>query len=172
MEQSRSASDGTTFRAPNAGAREVWGRGGAQFGIFLIIAGVVLLAAQFAPGLAWPVMWPLIFVVIGLSQMVVPGHLGIWAPWQLLEGAGTVLFGAVLLGNTTGLIDWTMWLTFVSLWPAMLIAAGLGLLGKATTQSWLRVLGTFVMWAVLVYAAASGAGLVEAPSLLVPWIWI
>lgn len=172
MDQSRSTPDVTAFNAPSCGTRAAWARGGAQFGVFLIVAGVVLLAAQFTPGLAWPVMWPLIFVVIGLTQMVVPGHLGIWAPWQLIEGIGTVLFGLVLLGNTTGMIEWTMWLTFISLWPAMLIAAGFGLLGQATTQSWLRVLGTLVMWAVLVYAAASGAGIVAAPSLLVPWIWV
>lgn len=156
---------------PIAASQPNWARGAAPVGIFLILAGVALLAVQFTPGVYWPVMWPLIFVIIGAMQMIVPGLRG-WSAWQLVEGFGTTLFGLVLLGNTTGLIDWTMWLTFASLWPAMLIAAGFAVLGKSTQQSWLRLLGTIVIWAVLAYSAASGAGLVDAPSVIDLWLWV
>ena len=42
---------------------------------------------------------------------------------RVFEGLGTVIFGLVLLGNTTGYISWSVWWIVVTLWPALVIAA-------------------------------------------------
>lgn len=128
--------------------------GAASTGIFLIVLGGVLLAAQFVPGIAWWQLWPLLIVVGGIVQIVTPIPWRGWGLERVADGLGTALFGVILLGNTTGYIPWDMWLTFISLWPALLIAAGIGIIGSSTGQAWVKVLGSMVVWAVLLYSAA------------------
>jgi hypothetical protein len=65
-----------------------------------------------------------------------------------------LLFGLILLGNTTGYIAWSVWWIVVTLWPALVIALGLTILSKGLGQSWLRVVATLVIWATLAYAVA------------------
>lgn len=133
---------------------QAWRSGGATAGVFLIVLGAVLLAAQFVPGVVWWELWPLLIVVGGLVQIVTPSAWRGWGLERIGEGLSTMLFGVLLLGNTTGVIPWTMWLTFISLWPALLIAAGVGIIGSSTGQAWIKVLGSMVVWAVLLYSAA------------------
>ena len=126
----------------------------AWFGVFLVVLGIAFLAARFITGVTWWQLWPLAFVVVGLLQAFTPNHRGEWGLDRLVDGLGTVVFGAALLGNTTGVIPWSMWFTALSLWPVLLIAAGLGLLGKATRQGWVGMFGPVMIWAVVAYSAA------------------
>lgn len=129
--------------------------GAAAFGITLIVLGAVFLAARFVPGLVWWQLWPLLIVVGGLVQAVVPGRWWGWSFDRFLDGLGTALFGMVLLGNTTGYVSWTAWLSFAFMWPWLLIAAGVGIIGHATRQGWIRLIGTLIVWSVLVSAVAA-----------------
>jgi hypothetical protein len=45
-----------------------------------------------------------------------------------------------------------VWWTVVTLWPALVIALGLTILGKGLGQGWLRIVATLVIWATLAYA--------------------
>jgi hypothetical protein len=100
-------------------------------------------------------LWPLIVVAAGLVQIVVPGRVTGWGIERVSDGVGTVLLGLVLLGNTTGYIGWEMWLTALSLWPVLLVSAGIGLLGKASGQAWVRALAPAIIWAALIYSAST-----------------
>jgi hypothetical protein len=128
--------------------------GGIGFGIVLIVIGLIFLASQFMPGLAWWSLWPLIIVIAGIVQMVTPGHHEGWTVNRLADGIGTVLIGCVLLGNTTGYIAWDVWWTILSLWPVLIIALGLGILGKALEQNWIRLLGPVLIWLAILYAVS------------------
>lgn len=144
-----------TGTGPTPGApQQAWRSGGATAGLFLIALGVAALAVQLVPGVAWWQLWPLLIVAGGFIQIVTPAPWRGWGLERVADGFGTVLFGLVLLGNTTGYIEWSMWLTFLSLWPALLIAAGVGIIGSSTGQAWIKVLGSMVVWAVLLYSAA------------------
>jgi hypothetical protein len=137
-------------------------RGATYWGVMLIVLGAAFLAAQFVPGVSWWMLWPLIVVVAGLAQMVSPATDEGWSTQRFLGGMGTVLFGAVLLGNTTGYVAWTVWVAFISLWPALLIALGLSVIGHGVDASWLRVAARLVVWATLalaVYVSLTGAAL-------------
>jgi len=87
---------------------------------------------------------------------------------RVAEGLGSVAFGAVLLGNTLGLIPWTVWFSIVSLWPLLLVAIGIELVGRGMHMPWVRALSNVVLilglgYAVLVMQPSAGA--ISAPVL-------
>lgn len=138
--------------------------GGATAGIILIVVGAIFLAGQVIPGFRWWSLWPLIIVLAGLAQSFTPGREG-WSVNRLFDGFVTVAFGLVVLAVTTGLVGFGVVWEVIRLWPALLIAIGLDLLGKGLHTSWVRVLGSVVVIAALAYAVAVSANQVEGFSL-------
>jgi len=130
-------------------------RGGIGAGLVLIVLGLTLLAAQFIPGVSWGELWPLIIVALGFGQMVTPGWGDERGIMRVMDGIGTMLIGFVLLGNTLGYIEWSVWLVLLTLWPVLLIAAGIAIIGKGIGQQWLRAVAPLVIWAALAVAVAS-----------------
>lgn len=122
-------------------------------GVVLIVLGVAFLAAQFVPGFDWWTLWPLAIVVVGVVQIVTPGPWRGWGVERVSDGIGTILLGMLLLGNTTGYVSWSVWWILLSLWPVLLISAGIALLGKASGQEWLRALASIPVWITMIYAA-------------------
>lgn len=128
---------------------------GLGFGIVLVVLGVALLAAQFIPGVSWGELWPLIIVALGVGQMVTPGWGDERGVMRVFDGFGTVLIGLVFLGNTLGYIEWSVWFVLLTLWPVLLIALGISIIGKGIGQQWLRAVAPVVIWAALALAVAS-----------------
>ncbi|MDR3687638.1 MAG: hypothetical protein P4L93_11855 [Coriobacteriia bacterium] len=139
---------------PTTDARHYRRRGGIGLGIILIALGLVFLVGQFVPGLAWWQMWPLFVILLGGIQIVTPDPRDGWGVSRVMDGVGTVLVGLVLLGNTTGYVSWGVWLVLLSLWPVLLIAFGLAIVGRALNQTWIRALSPLVIWVALGYATA------------------
>ncbi len=132
-------------------------RGGGQTaGIVLIVIGLVFLVGQMVPGLAWWSMWPLIIVIAGLVHSFTPGREG-WSVARLFDGFVTVTIGLVFLAITLGYVSWSVFWTILGLWPVLLIAIGLDVLGKALHTSWVRALGSLCVIAALVYAVSISA---------------
>ncbi len=78
-----------------------------------------------------------------------------------------IAIGAVLLLNTLGILEWSVWLSIIRLWPVLLIAAGLDLLlGRHSVWGSLLaavlVLGVLAgaLWLASADVAPGGAGLV------------
>ncbi len=67
------------------------------------------------------------------------------------EGLTLVAIGLILLGNMLGMIPWGVWWNILSLWPLLLVAAGIDIIGRATDNSWLRVLSSLIVIAGLAY---------------------
>ena len=129
-------------------------RGGIGFGIVLIAIGVIFLIGQFVPGVAWWQLWPLIILLIGFIQLITPDPRDGWGISRVMDGIGTLILGFVLLGNTTGVISWGVWLVLLSLWPVLIIAIGIGIIGRAIGQSWIRTLAPVAIWLAFAYAVA------------------
>lgn len=136
-------------------------RGGITAGIVLIVIGVMFLLAQFVPGVAWFNVWPLIIIVAGLIQAFTPGKEG-WSVNKMFDGFVTVAVGGVFLAITTGVVGWSVWGRILTLWPVLVIAIGLDLLGKALHTTWVRILGSLAVIAGLAIAVAGQAS--SAPS--------
>ena len=129
-------------------------RGGIGFGVVLIAIGVIFLIGQFVPGVAWWQLWPLIILLIGAIQLITPDPRDGWGLSRVMDGVGTLILGFVLLGNTTGVISWGVWLVLLSLWPVLVIAIGIGIIGRAVGQSWIRTLAPIAIWIAFAYAVA------------------
>lgn len=152
------APPGTPTAPAGTPAQPPHGRGprrGMTLGIVLVLLGVGLLIAQLLPGARLVTMWPLILVVVGVVEAFTPDREGYWGVERFFDGLVTVAFGLVFLAITLGLVGWSVWMSIFSLWPVLLIAAGLGIIGKASHQSWIRALGSLVVIAALGYAVAS-----------------
>jgi hypothetical protein len=106
--------------------------------------------------------WPLIVIVSGVAHALSPGRIDGWTVSRVFEGLGTVLVGMVLLGNTTGFVSWTVWLTFLTLWPVLLIALGISIIGRGLGMPLMRIAARLLVWATLavaVYVSLTGATL-------------
>jgi hypothetical protein len=130
-------------------------RGGIGIGIVLVAVGVAFLVGQFIPGITWWQMWPLVVLLVGGIQIVTPDPKDGWGISRIMDGVGTVIVGLVLLGNTTGHISWNVWWTLLTLWPVLLVAIGLRIIGRAIGQSWVSALAPVVIWLAIAYAVAT-----------------
>jgi hypothetical protein len=124
------------------------GSGGVTFGLLLVVLGVVLIGARLIPGIGWLSGWPLIICAFGAVEVFRAKDLS-----GVIDGAGTVTIGGILLMNTLGRLPWAIWMNVLSLWPLLLIAAGAAIVSKAVGQKWLRVAGQLLLLGGLLYAA-------------------
>lgn len=70
---------------------------------------------------------------------------------RVAEGLTLVAVGLILLGNMLGVIPWSVWWNIFSLWPLLLVAAGVDIIGRGTDNAWLRVLSSLLVIAGLAY---------------------
>lgn len=124
-------------------------RGGTMVGVILVIVGAVMLVGRYVEWFDLFRLWPLVIVFGGVAQ-VVKSH-GEAPIKRVAEGLGSITVGLVLLGNTFGYIPWTVWVTMISLWPLLLVALGVELLGKGLGLPWLRAMSNVVLILGLLY---------------------
>ncbi|HZL06395.1 MAG TPA: DUF5668 domain-containing protein [Coriobacteriia bacterium] len=82
------------------------------------------------------------------------------------EGLTVVGVGVVLLANTLGTLPWSVWWNILSLWPLLLVAIGLDIIGKGTGMITLRVLSSLLVLGGIAYGALvmpAGSGTPWAP---------
>lgn len=72
---------------------------------------------------------------------------------RILGGLTVVAIGLVLLANTTGYLPWSVWRNILSLWPLLLVAAGIDIIGRSADTVWLRALSSLLVLGGLAYGA-------------------
>ncbi len=70
---------------------------------------------------------------------------------RIAEGLTVVAVGLIFLGNTLGLIPWSVWWNIISLWPLLLIAAGIDIIGRGIGNTWVRALSSVLVITGLAY---------------------
>lgn len=125
--------------------------GGTVVGVVLVVLGIVMLFGRYVPWSDVLRLWPLLIVIGGTVQIFRPNN---EQPLKrVAEGVGSIVVGLVLLGNTFGYLPWTVWVTMLSLWPLLLVALGIELLGKGLGLVWVRALSNVVLILGLLYGA-------------------
>lgn len=84
---------------------------------------------------------------------------------RVFDGLSLIAVGAVLLACTTGYLSWAVWISIFSLWPVLLISAGIDIIGKSSDREWLRALSSVVFVSALLY----GAFVMPAGTWGMPW---
>ena len=72
---------------------------------------------------------------------------------RIRNGAILLSVGVVLLANTTGYLDWSVWFKIFSLWPVALIAIGIELLFKKSRLAFIAILSPLLFFAVILGTA-------------------
>ena len=109
-------------------------------GSFLLFFGMSAMVASMVEGVVWWQYWPLIFVILGIVGMVVPGEEG-HRMRQFVDSLITFSAGVVLVLMSLDVIGWrSIEFMLVGLWPLLLIMVGLLLLGGALKSPLLTLL--------------------------------
>src|SRR5512134_281411 len=88
------------------------------------------------------------------------------ADWRrATDGIQLAGFAVFLLLNTTGVLPWSFWLDAISLWPVLIVAAGLKIAVEKTPFPWLMLFGPVIVLGSLGWLASGQRP--EAP--LGPW---
>jgi hypothetical protein len=146
-DQETGRAQGPTPTQVASGAR----RGGTVIGIVLVVVGAIMLFGRYVAWLDLFRLWPLIIVIGGIAQ-VFHQHGREPAIKRVAEGIGSIAVGLVLLCNTFGAIPWSVWITVLSLWPLLLVALGIELLGKGLGLDWVRALSNVLLTLGLLFA--------------------
>jgi len=72
---------------------------------------------------------------------------------RFFSGLNVIAIGLILLANTLGYLSWSVWWNILSMWPLLLVAAGLDLLGKALEWKSMRAVSGLVVLAGLAFGA-------------------
>jgi hypothetical protein len=145
------APPGTAWTPPggDAAREHGWRKGGAVFGALLVLVGVLALFGGLTSVFDVLRLWPLLIIFGGIMEIANPRR-EVFVK-RVAEGLGSVAFGLVLLGNSFGYIPWTVWFTLATLWPVLLVALGIELLGRGFHMDWLRALSNVVLILALAY---------------------
>lgn len=73
---------------------------------------------------------------------------------QVVRGLTLVVLGLIFLGLTLGYLPWPMTRTIAalfSLWPVLLVTAGLDIIGRGLATSWLRLASNVILLGAILY---------------------
>jgi len=91
------------------------------------------------------------------SSIVTPTGQPTKADWnRAADGIGLAGFAVFFLLNTTGVVPWSMWLDAISLWPLLIVSAGVKMTFEKTRLPWMVLLGPAIVLGGLAWVA-SGA---------------
>lgn len=107
------------------------GGGALWLGIIFLFVGISALAGTFVTGVEWWQFWPILFVISGIGEMVVPGKKG-YRIQHFCGGFMQFVFGVAALPFSLGVVSLqSLEHIFTSLWPILLIMCGLFIIGSA-----------------------------------------
>jgi hypothetical protein len=118
--------------------------------VILVLVGLIALFGGVTSFFDLLRLWPVLIIFGGIMTVVNPG--GEPLVKRVAEGLGSISFGLVLLGNTFGYLPWSVWITVLSLWPVLLVALGIELVGRGLRMDWIRAASNVVLILALAYA--------------------
>jgi hypothetical protein len=72
---------------------------------------------------------------------------------KALNGLTVIVIGGILLANTTGYLPWGVWWGILSLWPLLIVAVGIEIIGRSLGAAWLEAVSSLVVIAGLLFGA-------------------
>lgn len=155
---------------PGPGDRRGRGGGAAWFGVVLLVIGIGIIMGRVMPGMSFWGFWPaslagILVIVFSIRGMFWSYPADDSRFNKVVEGFTGVTVGVILIANSVGAMSWSVWWSVLSLWPVLLVSAGLDLIGKGLRSSWIRVLSSLVVLVSLWYGAF------VLPATSTSWSW-
>jgi phage shock protein C len=118
-------------------------RSGITLGILLVGVGILALVGTFINVSVWR-FWPVFLIIAGFITLCTPGRSG-WSLERAGNGISIMAVGAVLQLWMFELVGINaFFLTFLNLWPILLVVVGLSIIGSATEQSIFKLFGSIL----------------------------
>lgn len=133
---------------------DVGGRGSVSaalsFGFILLFIGICALMGVFVEGVEWWQFWPLLLVISGIADMVIPGKKGHRFN-HFIGGFMLFAFGVAALPFSLGFVSLeSLGNIFTHLWPMLVIVCGLFIIGEALRAPAINFLGAICLVAFCV----------------------
>jgi phage shock protein PspC (stress-responsive transcriptional regulator) len=123
---------------------------GAMVGILLVGIGLLALLDTFLDVSAWS-FWPVIIIVIGFVMLCTPRRGG-WSLTRAGHAICVITLGIVLQLWTLHIVTTSDFiLTFLYLWPVLLMVLGLSIIGGATNRSIFSLFASLLLSATLLF---------------------
>lgn len=105
-------------------------------GALLLFFGVSSLLGESIDGVSWWQFWPLVLVIIGMINLVVPADPG-HRMERFVDGLMLFCLGGTLLLMSLGIVGWfTIVIMLENLWPLLVIMVGFFIIGSAMRSWW------------------------------------
>lgn len=105
-------------------------------GALLLFLGVAALLGDSIEGVSWWQFWPLVLIIIGIVDLVVPAEPG-HRMERFVEGLMLFCLGGTLLLMSLGIVSWsTIRIMLENLWPLLLMMVGFFIIGSAMRSWW------------------------------------
>jgi phage shock protein PspC (stress-responsive transcriptional regulator) len=125
-------------------------RTSVMLGILLVGIGIFALLGTFL-NISILSFWPMFIIVMGFMMLCTPGHRG-WSLARAGNAIAVIAIGFALQLWTFDVISTkTFVLTFVHLWPVLLVVLGLSIIGGATKQGVFGLFGSLLLSATLLF---------------------
>ncbi|MEG0015541.1 MAG: PspC domain-containing protein [Gordonibacter sp.] len=105
-------------------------------GALLLFFGVAALLRDSVEGVSWWQFWPLVLVIVGMVDLVVPAESG-HRMERFVNGLMLFCLGGTLLFMSLDIVSWsTIRVMLENLWPLLLMMVGLFVIGSALRSWW------------------------------------
>lgn len=106
-------------------------RAALWLGFLCLFIGCAAILSQFIDGVAWWRFWPLLLVIVGIGNVVIPAPRG-RRMGQFVNGLMSIAAGVVLLAMSLEIIDWSSIVPMLEeLWPLLVMMVGFFILASA-----------------------------------------
>lgn len=129
-------------------------KGILMLGLILVLVGMASLAPMLGLDFEWWRLWPLFILVPGVVQLVTPERTtGNYSISRAGDALWTIVLGFALLACSFEWVSWMMWLYFIQMWPLLVIAGGIAIIGGAVRMPLVSALAGLILMSVLVFSA-------------------
>lgn len=106
-------------------------RAALWFGFLCLFIGCAAILSQFIEGVVWWQFWPLLLVIVGIGNVVIPAPRGRRMA-QFVNGLMSVAAGVVLLAMSLEIVEWSSIAVMIEeLWPLLVMMVGFFILASA-----------------------------------------
>lgn len=146
-------------------------RAALWFGFLCLFIGFAAILSQFIEDVAWWQFWPLLLIIVGIGNVVIPAPRG-KRMGQFVGGLMTISIGVVLLSMSLHAIGYASFAPMIeNLWPLLVMMVGFFIISGAVKNPLFELLAglCFVAFCVLGLIWFTVPGTVEYMTIALPF---